>query len=243
MKKSMALIGLIVLLTTAPAFAQFSVDWGTSFDPATRDGYTMGYDYLADWLYYTYDPGHTKFSDFGAARIFAQTGYIGYNAGDADPFYFLGNLDNTVQVQQEIAGYQYTSTLGYYLMGNPSVKTQLFDGGQVGPTTFHTTSQFGFYLNTPNGQDMNNPGTWSYFYTDRTLNGNTPTALIYQLEPNKWLVAWEDIDPSGKGAGVTDRDYNDMYMTVTATPEPVSAGLFLLGGGALAFIRRKQRAA
>lgn len=36
------------------------------------------------------------------------------------------------------------------------------------------------------------------------------------------------------------RDSRHPYVAVTATPEPISAGLFLLGGGALAVIRRKK---
>ena len=100
---------------------------------------------------------------------------------------------------------------------------------------------FGLYISTPENK------TW---YTDRTQNASEqggsffngdglgdPQALIYVLKPGKeWLVAFEDLNATGS----TDNDYNDMFVKVTAVPEPVSTVLFLLGGATLA-VRRLRR--
>jgi len=58
-------------------------------------------------------------------------------------------------------------------------------------------------------------------------SGGDPQSVIYELSQNeKWLIAWEDLDATGSS---TDNDYQDMFVTVTAIPEPNSAALLLLG--------------
>ena len=232
---SVLLVLAAVIFCQQSAFAEFSVNWQYSWDnPSLK-----GTDYVANWLV-----GNGYYSDPTAAKAFATTGYIGHNYADPDPFYWnQGGSATTFKIVQEIAGYADYNILGYY-QGSGSSKTLqpiFLSGTENGPGTLTINGNFGLYLHTPEN---------NFWYTDRAENKATqggpffngdnlgdPQALIYVLKPNKeWLVAFEDLNATGH----TDNDYNDMFVKVTAVPEPVSTILFLTGGTILA-VRRLRR--
>lgn len=226
----------IMLLGAGDAQAEFTVNWGNSWDPG--DG--PGYDYLANWLV---NKGY--YSDVGVARTFTQTGYIGYGVSDADPFSFDPG-EYELEIVLEIAGYSNFNTLGYY---NGSGNVEVFSGPEgsdpygnsTGSKTVDIGDSFGLYM-----YSQYNSGT--YWYTDRSLNtsqsgqyavnvGGDAQALIYELNEGEWLVAWEDLDATRpfkyvNGAPYTDNDYNDMFVilksgTITnIVPEPATILMF-----------------
>lgn len=235
-------IFICTFLVVAPknSFSEFDVDWGVSDD----DGTTLGYEGLGTWFV---NEGY--FSDQGSAETFAQTGYIGYNSGDADPFSWNIAMPTRFEIVQEIAGDADINTLGYYTgSGGAKTLTGIFGGTESGPTLLTISDPFGLYLKARDDK---------FWYTDRTENilqafppanaGGDPQALIYELKPGtEWLVAWDDFDVTDKVGGMgfrSDRDYNDMYVKVVATPEPVSTVLFLVGGGVFGLAGWKKRKA
>jgi hypothetical protein len=187
--------------------------------------------------------------DGGSAPSWIQSwlntnGYSGINAStdyviSTTPFYWTGNgYPTNFTIQEEVAGYKDQNTVGFY-QGANYAQTQIFagpDSQYVNMTKLvNLTGPFGLYIHTPEGNT---------FYSDRFLNGqqtgvnNAPQVLIYTLKNNsKWLVAFEDLNwASG------DKDFNDHMLTMTATPEPISASLFLLGGAGLAIYRKRNKA-
>jgi hypothetical protein len=67
----------------------------------------------------------------------------------------------------------------------------------------------------------------SYFHLENANNANKDYVALYKN--SDWKVL--NFDDSGVKNGIAE-----------IVPEPISAGLFLLGGGALAVIRRKRHA-
>ncbi len=226
----MKFIGAVLILmvaTSLPASAQFDVNWGVSQDSPQKGG---DY-YLADWLYANYQSRFNN--DYSRALDFARTGYIGYGAQDADPYYWnTAPGTSTFTIEQEIAGYSSSNMYGYYAYGDSADRNVIFTGADNPSTPAKTLSiqgAFGLYLNAPTG---------SYWYTDRQLNAdNAPQALVYELESGrKWLVAFEDLKYSQ-----SDKDFNDAYLTVTATPEPLGMVLFGLGAGVIGMNTLKRK--
>lgn len=214
------------------AYSQFNVDWRNSYDNGLK-----GTQQIAQWLV---DSGH--YGDILAAENFAETGYLGYGAGDADPYFWDSGTSYRVEVVQEISAYEDLNKLGIYTgSGGGKVLSEVFSGIESGPAVLPNLNlPFGFYLKTPEGK------TW---YTDRTQNTQQSgvllnargdaQALIYELSPgSQWLVAWEDLDATTRRS---DNDYNDLYLTVTVAPEPVGSMLFLLGGGVLTAARMRRK--
>jgi hypothetical protein len=225
-KSALASLLVCAALLSGPtdAYSEFSVDWGTSLD----NGQT-GDRNIAQWLV-----GNGYYNNLSDAQNFAQTGYIGYNQGDADPFYWQTEQPVSAQIVQELAGYADLNTFGYYTgSGNSKNLNQILSGTENGPVIFSVSQPFGFYLSTPE-QNL--------WFTDRAENGQQSGALkklggnaqglIYELVPNQeWLLAWEDLDATKI---ISDRDYNDMYVKITVAPEPVSSVLFVIGSGVMA---------
>ncbi|MBN1587103.1 MAG: hypothetical protein JW937_06715 [Candidatus Omnitrophica bacterium] len=223
-----------LLLGQHEAYSQFDVDFGYSKDAGLKD--KTGDELIAAWLV-----SNGYYSDFGDARNFANTGYIGYKAADSDPFYWSSALPYTIEVVQERAGYADYNVLGYYTgMGAGKNLEQLLGGTQDGPAPFTVNDPFGLYLGTPGG---------NLWFTGRGENvqqagvagnvGGDPQALIYELAPGtEWLITWEDLDST---LCKSDNDYNDMYARLSVAPEPFGGVLFLLGGGIFAAVRRRNR--
>ncbi len=224
-------VTILSILVMPSAFAQFNVNWGTSQD----DG-NFGYQDLGTWFK---NNGYAP--DQASGENFAKTGYIGFNGGDADPYYFGPTTSATLQVVQRIAGNADLTTLGYYTgSGAGKTLTQVLGLNQNGPATVNNLSNpFGLYFSSPDNYRSSTYNTW---YTNRAENsqagvpnnaGGDPQALIYSLGKGQWLIAWDDMDVT---TGLSDRDYNDAYvkLTTTVNPEPVSSLLFALGGLVLA---------
>ena len=197
-----------------------SVQWNPSmglFGTSSDDG-KPGAHWIQDWL-----------NGNGYSSINASTGY---SLSDT-AFFWTGNgLPTNFTIQEEVAGYKDQNTVGFYQGATGGSKTQIFAGPD---SPFLTKSEtitgpFGLYIHTPEGNT---------FFSDRLLNpGKAPQVLIYTLQKDKkWLVAFEDL----KWA-CGDKDFNDHMLTMTATPEPISASLFLLGGAGLAIYRKRNKA-
>lgn len=81
----------------------------------------------------------------------------------------------------------------------------------------------------------NDGADWSFVGTDKS---GSLTALL--------TLDWKTVTKTA-GLWTVQADYSapgsigSKTLNFTFAPEPVSAGLFLLGGGALAFLRRKQK--
>ena len=216
------------------AYGAFDADWGVSLDNGLP-----GHIQIAQWLV---DNGY--YTDPNDARVFAETGYIGRDSGDPDPYFWAPADEVEFEIVGEIAGFADCNVLGYYTgTGDSKSFAQIFGGTEDGPLTLAINAPFGLYLGTPQSH------TW---FTDRgehesqqdgalkRFGGNTQS-LIYSLSDNEWLVAWEDLDASDACA---DRDYNDMWVKMSVVPEPVGTALFLLGAGAMTasrFLRRARR--
>jgi hypothetical protein len=216
----------------APAFAEFNVDWGKSWDNSNK----YGYDYLADWLV---GNGYYTSENKADAVKFAINGYMGKEGSGTPSHFYWDSGKYTFTLEQEIAGWADINSYGYYTANKPNgiTLTQAFEGTAAAGASYDGTinKDFGMYIKTPYD-------TW---YTDKFFNtgdsdGRKPQVLVYELENNKkWLVAFEDIKYASG-----DRDYNDAYVLVNAVaPEPISAVLFLMGGAGLAtrkLIKRKK---
>lgn len=240
--KKIALFVLTLAFFQVPAFAQFSVDWGTSNDTGNS-----GFTDLNSW-----------FSANGYGSVNAQTDYIGYGAADSDPFSFgAGNYN--FQIVQQVAGNADLTKFGFYTgTGIGKSLTESLAAGVTGPVNQTISQNFGLYMSAPVQWRSSTYATW---FTDRAENdanqigatqtnaGGDAQALIYKLSQSEWLVAWEDLNYANTSSGQSDHDYNDAYLKITlkptVTPEPVSMALFGVGAGALGLkrLRRKKKTA
>jgi len=149
----------------------------------------------------------------------------------------------------EIAGFAPQNQFGLYSANNPDNKALIFDGSDSPPDqaliTFFENgdvkvnstvvatgfgNSFGFYLHTP----QNNT-----FYTEDSLNNNSPQVLAYQgdnttqlqidsLAPGtfvdtEFIFAFEDLPFNS-----SDKDFNDMVVHVAGI-EPVPEPMTILG--------------
>jgi hypothetical protein len=233
-KQFLVVLSLFAVLLASPAFAQYSVNFGTSSD----NGHTGDAD-LNTW-----------FTTNGYA-INAATDYIGHGAADSDPFLFNAGA-TTFEVVSRLAGNAAFESFGFYTgAGAGKTLTEVLGNGANGPTVGNPGSPWGVYMNAPTSYHSPNSLNW---FSDRSENlanqtggsttnkGGDPQALIYKLTDNQYLLAWEDLDYTNFQPGQSDRDFNDAYLKVTVTPEPASMLLFGLGAGllGLAGIRGKR---
>jgi len=210
----------VLFILTIAAFSVFcgtsfasDIQWGRSYDA----GNLMGYEYIQNIL-----------NDLGYSSINAKTDYT------TNMYWSLPGTTN-FRIEAEYAWNANWNEFGYYQNGAKKkiFRNEIFDGGDTtgAVASEEIAGNFGLYLNNVNNEN---------WYTDSSLNKNSgsyPQALVYTLDAgSKWLVAWEDTNYC-----YADRDYQDMVVTVTATPEPVAAVLFVVGGGLLATLRFKNK--
>lgn len=208
---------LILSIAAVAAFcgtaSASDIQWGRSNDA----GNLMGYEYIQGIL-----------NSLGYSSINAKTDYT------TDMSWSLPGTTN-FRIEAEYAWNANWNEFGYYQNGAKKkiFRNEIFDGGDTtgAVASEEIVGNFGLYLNNVNNEN---------WYTDSSLNKNGgyyPQALVYTLDAgSKWLVAWEDTNYR-----YADRDYQDMVVTVTATPEPAAAVLFIAGGGLLAALRLKKK--
>lgn len=182
----------------------------------------------------------------GSGLVNVATDYIGADAGDPDPWFWVDNQVSALLIL-EVAGNGSRNVLGWYKeTGSAPVIDGVDDGiifngpqgsGATSLVVFSSpTTHFGFWMN-PNGtlgaQNAPEPEKFftNRFYNDIGASGiaaHAPVdgdvqALIFDVSqwrgPNHWLVCFEDLD-SGPNptpcCAETDNDFNDMVFEVTA---------------------------
>ncbi|MFQ5599754.1 MAG: DUF4114 domain-containing protein [Candidatus Krumholzibacteriia bacterium] len=224
-----AVCAALYLVLAAPAMAQVSVVFGTTWDnpPIT----------LQDILD----------AEYGVGTINIANDYIGKSAGNPDPFIFSGTGLSGVIIR-EVAGFANNNILGWYEDTGVMPVIDGIDDGVVfdGPTGQGELKMidfgggvlsFGFYMN-PNGTgDARNAPEPELFFSNRFYNDLGPDgsgtihepfdadvqALVFDVssivgQPNTWVVAFEDLDSGadpGPCCATTDSDFNDLVFEVT----------------------------
>lgn len=194
------------LWLTAPAHAQVPVVFGGE----SWDGPTNRLQAILDGLY-------------GAGAINVETDYIGHQAKDLDPWFWVDHTFRAFLVR-EVAGNANHNVLGWYEeIGQLPVIDGVNDGvvfdgpsgsGAVSLITFsHPMTKFGFYLDPNGASGIPYAPQPEKFWTNRRFNDRGPDgsgaihrpsdgdvqALVFDISnvvqiPNTWLVCFEDLD-------------------------------------------------
>lgn len=166
----------------------------------------------------------------------------------------------------EIAGNAGSNTFGIYSATNPANRAEIFSGANSAGTqklvSFFANGDIGVNNNivangfAPSfGFYLDGPGTADTFFSEDSLNGNNPQALIYQgsntatlqiasFQPglftdDEFIIAFEDLAFAN-----SDRDYQDLVVMVESirpsVPEPGTIALLGIGLGGIALARRRR---
>jgi len=173
----------------------------------------------------------------GPGLVTVTTDYIGADAGDPDPIFWIDDEFPALLVR-EVAGYQNSNTLGWYQETFSMPVIDGLDDGVVfagsvaaGGTTIVTlpggVQNFGFYLN-PNGTgDSQNAPEPELFFTNRFYHDAGPSgagaihapfdgdvqAIVFDVSAwkgaNTFLVCFEDLDSGAPVAPCCTGSDND----------------------------------
>jgi hypothetical protein len=167
-------------------------------------------------------------------------------------FYFeTNNSADRAVMKIEISGLSHVNAFGYYdIYSDHIVRHELFAGSANAPQTAFFSSEtgkYGLYFQTQIGENK----YWYYTEASRGDDNTSQHFAVFQesavLGSEKYWLGMEDLyidDPGNTkngGYGASDRDYQDMIVTLEAVPEPAS--IFLLGTSMLlgvGFIRRRR---
>lgn len=176
------------------------------------------------------DDDFDQIFDFGEGWATAQVKYAGYSQN----FGYIADL-NDDEIFDEAAISLFTVPGG--LANN-------FDNSiALGPNyqgSFSTSHKF-IFTNDPNGASL--PSTW---YSKNSMNPSDEDHMVtYRIIGNGFghdnnmignlILAWED-----KPYDISDRDFNDLVVEITPTPEPATMILLGIGFLGLASLGRKK---
>ncbi|MCC6349405.1 MAG: DUF4114 domain-containing protein [Candidatus Eisenbacteria bacterium] len=204
MNRWLLLVACVLLLAAARPAAAFPVVWGASWDGPNNE-----LQKIVD-------------AKYGVGAINVQTDYLGYHAGDPDPWYWVDGGFEALIIK-EVAGNANSNYVGWYKETGSMPVIDGIDDGLVftGPANasnppvfiaLGAAQHFGFYMN-PNGTygAVNAPEP-EKFFTNRFYNDRGPSgagalhapfdgdvqALVFDISrlrgPNTWLVCFEDLD-------------------------------------------------
>jgi hypothetical protein len=171
--------------------------------------------------------------------------YWGTNTGGFDPTEAFGttpaNSPVTTTLKLEVAGFSNTNVLGYYdATGDHVIFLGPDSAGAQG--TINAIGTFGLYITTQQGNTFRSaPGLYGTTSSDNYQH----FALFQELDNGKIWIGVEDLKVNSDGSG-SDKDFNDMVISLEAVPEPASVLSFVIGGlavGCYGAYRRRQKPA
>lgn len=208
------------------------------WDNTSYDGKTMNVGYFL-----------TKTGGFASSSsspnlATSNLNYWGTGSGGFDPAEAFTttppNSPVTTTLRLEVAGFANTNILGYY---DATGDHQIFAGsaGAGAVATINAIGAFGLYITTQEGNTFRSDAG---LYSTTSSDSYQHFAVFKELDNSKLWIGVEDLKVNRDGSG-SDKDFNDMVITLEAVPEPASVVSFALGSlavGCYGAYRRRRAA-